>query len=227
MSHAPKCGLTLLLAALLAAAAAAQGTGHAPDPAHAAPAPDAKPTAHAADAHAGESHESRPILSFDPGAALWSIAVFAGLFLVLYKAAWPQILTALQTRERFIQESIDNARREREEADKLLARYRQQIDHARVEATAIVDEGRRDAEAVRRRIHDDARAEAEAMLARARREIELAAQSAMKSLYDQTADLVVQVSSRVISKSLGQDDHRRLVAEAIERIRADGAGRRN
>lgn len=223
MSNAPIRGLTLLLAGLLATAAWAQQTGHAPDPAHASPAQAGTSGAH----DAGGAHESRPILSFDPGAALWSIAIFAGLFLVLYKAAWPQILNALQTRERFIQESIDSARREREEADKLLARYREQIDHARVEATAIVEEGRRDAEAVRRRGQDEARKEADEMLARARREIELAAQHAMKALYDQTADLVVQVSSRVIAKSLGEEDHRRLVNEAIERIRADGGGSRN
>lgn len=163
-----------------------------------------------------------PLLSFDVAAAIWTIAVFVGLLLILRFAAWDKILKALQDREKFIRESIDGARREREEADKLLAKYKSQIDHARVEATAIVEEGRRDAEDVKRRIQEEARKESEEMIARARREIEIAGADAMKKIYDQAAELTVELAGRVIGKALSADDHRRLVAESLERSRSSG-----
>ncbi len=167
------------------------------------------------EAFGAEGEGAHPLLSFDPGSAIWSIVVFIGLLIVLRVAAWKPILKGLQQREKFIHDSIVNARHEREEADKLLAQYRQQIDKAREEATAIVEEGKRDADVVRRRIQEEARQEAEAMIARARREIDLAGKAAIKELYDKTAELAVQVAGKVIRKELSPADHRELVRESL------------
>lgn len=164
-----------------------------------------------------------PLLSFDAAAALWTIAVFVGLLIVLRVAAWGPILKALQEREKFIRESIDGAKRERQEADKLLAQYRKQVEQARIEATAIVEEGRRDAEDVKRRIQEETRKESEDMIARARREIEIAGDDAMKKIYDQAAELTVELAGRVIGKSLSADDHRRLVSESLDKARSAGS----
>ena len=132
------------------------------------------------------------------------------------------MLAALQKREDLIRSSIEDAKRERKEADKLLAKYREQIDHAREEATAIIEKGKRDVEDVRRRIHEDARKESDEMVARARREIELASQSAIKELYDHTAELVMLAAGRVVSKTLSVDDHRELVKESLDRMKSEG-----
>jgi F-type H+-transporting ATPase subunit b len=168
-------------------------------------------------ASGGESGESeRPaLLTFDPGVAIWTILVFLALLIILRATAWNPLLKALQDRETFIQDSIDSAKAQRDDAQRLLARYQAQLDRARVEATAIVDEGRRDAEVVRRRIQDETRQEADALLARARREIRLATDAALKELHDQTAELAVQVAERVISKELSPQEHNRLVNESL------------
>ena len=85
-------------------------------------------------------------------------------------------------------------------------------------------EGRRDAEVVARRVHDEARRESEELLARARREIQLAADSARKQLHDDAAELAVAVAGRVIGKELSLADHRRLVQESIREMEATGNG---
>ena len=182
-----------------------------------APAAPEESGSHAADAHG--DHDKPSLLTYDPGASIWTIIVFVALVIALRAFAWKPILRVLNDREKFIQDSIDDAKRQNEDAQKLLADYRAQLEKSREEASAIVAEGRRDAEVVRRRLQDEAREEANAMMERARREIQLATDTAVKELYDRTAQLSVQVAAGIMRKELSPDDHRRLVQESLERMK--------
>lgn len=188
---------------------------------------------HAAESAAGEAHEAAEheagehgdadgqpsILSGDLGNVVWTLVIFITLLVVLRLAAWKPILGALQNRERFILDSLTKAKQEREEADQLLRDYTQRVEKAREEATAIVEEGRRDAEVVRRQIHEQARTEADAMIERAKREIGIARDTAVKDLYDLMADMSTDVAGRIIKRQLSPDEHRRLVQESIDELR--------
>lgn len=154
------------------------------------------------------------------GNSIITLIVFGLVVAVLGKYAWPRLIKTLDDRENQIRGALERARQERIEAEKLLAEYRRQIDQAREEATAIVEEGRRDAGEVRRRIQEEARREAQAMIERAKREIQLARDAAVKELYDRSADLAVELASSIIARSLTGEDHRRLVSETLERMKA-------
>jgi F-type H+-transporting ATPase subunit b len=154
------------------------------------------------------------------GNSIITLIVFGIVVAVLGKYAWPRLIKTLDDRENQIRGALERARQERIEAEKVLAEYRRQIDQAREEATAIVEEGRRDAGEVRRRMQEEARREAQEMIERARREIQLARDTAIKDLYDRSAELAVELASSIIAKSLTADDHRRLVSETLERMKA-------
>lgn len=156
------------------------------------------------------------------GNAVITLVIFGAVVYVLGTKAWPPLLRVLGEREQTIRESLEAARRERQEAEKRLAEYEARLDRARAEATAIVDEGRRDAEAVRRRIHEEARRESDEMIARARREIQLATDTAKKDVYDLAGELAVELAGRVIQKQLSAQDHHELLRESLESIRASG-----
>lgn len=189
-------------------------------PAHAAPP--------AGDAHAADAHgdEVSPFAG-GVGNIILTLLIFGTVVVILGNKAWPVLLRTLDEREKLIRTSLEDARRERLEAEKLLVQYREQLAAARDQATAIVEEGRRDAEVVRQRIHGEAQSESEAMIARAKREIQLATDAAVKSLYDETAGLAVQIAGSVLRKELSADEHRRLVSESLERMKADASGRMN
>jgi F-type H+-transporting ATPase subunit b len=212
----------LIACAPLCVAAAALASdppagGHAPEQAQA-------PAAHGADATHGEGeHPKASIFAGGIGNAIITLIIFGTVVAVLGSKAWPAVARALEERERAIRDSLEAARREREQAEQLLKQYEQQLHKARDEATAIVEEGRRDAEVVRRRIQEEARREAEEMTARARREIQLATDAAVKELYDRTAELATQVAAGIIRKVLSAEDHRALVDESLERMKADAA----
>src|SRR5258705_423217 len=82
----------------------------------------------------------------DLGNSLGTRLIFVVVLLVLGKFAWGPILKSLQARESFILESLEKAKGERETAELRRREYEDRLSQARTEATAIVDEGRRDAE---------------------------------------------------------------------------------
>ena len=169
-------------------------------------------SAFAADPEAGGSPS---ILTGDIGNVFWTLLIFICVLVVLRKFAWNPILQALNAREKFIADSLASAQKDRQEAEQVLKDYSAKIDKAREDATEIVEEGRRDAEVVQKRIQAEARQEADAMLTRAKREIEIARDNAVKELYDQTVSLATSVAGKIVRRELTAGDHRGLLEESL------------
>lgn len=172
------------------------------------------PASFAAAAAGGENN----LFAGDLGNAVWTLVIFLLAVFVLGKFAWGPLLSTLQDRENFIRESLESAKKDREEAEARLAEYTAKLEEARAEATAIVDEGRRDAEVVKNKIEEDARGEAGKMLERAKREIEVAKSTAIRELYETSASLATEVAARVIKREVSAADHERLIKDAISQI---------
>ena len=151
----------------------------------------------------------------DLGNMVWTVVIFVAVLIVLGKYAWGPLLSSLQERERFIHDSLAQAKEDREAAEARLKEYTDKLDEARAEASEIVVEGRRDAEVVKQRIEEDARAEATRMVERAKREIDIAKQTAIKELYTTGASLATDMAARVMKREISDQDHERLIAEAL------------
>ena len=157
----------------------------------------------------------------------FTITVFVGLVVVLGLFAFKPILQGLQRREKFIRDSLTSAKRDREEAEARLKELTEKLDKARHEAGAIVDEGRRAGEAVKRRMEEEARRNGEAMIERAKREIGIARDTALRDLHEESAKLAMDMAGAVLKRQLTPEDHRRLVGEALARIKEQGRDSRN
>jgi F-type H+-transporting ATPase subunit b len=174
----------------------------------------------AAAAEAEHAEGNSNLFAGDIGNAVWTVLIFLLALAVLSKFAWGPLLGSLQARESFIRESLEKARHDREEAEARLREYEARLAQARAEATAIVDEGRRDADAVKRKIEEDTKVEADKMIERARREIQIATETATKELYTLSARLATDMAARVIRRELNPQDHERLIAESIQDLGA-------
>ena len=165
----------------------------------------------------GEGGDSN-IFAGDIGNALWTVVIFFGALFVLGKFAWGPLLEKMQAREDFIRDSLVQAKEDREAAEARLKEYEDRLNEARAEATAIVEEARRDAEVLRHRIEEEAREESDKTLDRAKREIDIARQTAVKELYDLSGRLATDIASRIVARELKPEDHERLIKEAIGEI---------
>jgi F-type H+-transporting ATPase subunit b len=170
---------------------------------------------------AAEGAEPEPgVFAGDIGVALWTVVIFGLVVFVLGKFGWPSILRGLQSREDFIFKSLADAKADREAAEARLKEYSDKLTSARGEAAQIVEEARRDAEAVKRKIEEDAKHESARLLERAKREIALAKDTAIKDLYTTAATLATQAASQIVKKSLDPKDHERLIQDAIKNLGA-------
>lgn len=162
------------------------------------------------------------LMTVDVATAIWTIVVFLLLLLLLRATAWKPVQQVLANREKFITESLEKAKADREAAEARLREYEFRLEAAGKEAAAIVEEARRDANVLKQREEEKAREEAERMVERAKREIELATDTAVKELYTRSAKLATDIASRVIRKELDAAQHERLITESIDELQTAG-----
>src|SRR5262245_12167782 len=60
----------------------------------------------------------------------WTVVTFLVLLVVLRKFAWGPLLAALAKRETTIKEAVESAQKLKDESEKLVAQYRQQLEQA-------------------------------------------------------------------------------------------------
>jgi F-type H+-transporting ATPase subunit b len=203
-------GLVLVCAAATSPRAMAQ-----PDEDHAAEA------AHEEAAH-GEGGGGNPNpLALDPDLAVFSLVVFVLLFGVLSFFAWPTISAALTEREKTIENNLAEAAAKHEEAKQLLVQHEAKLANAANEVRAMLEEARRDAEHTKTEIVAEAKAAAMAERDRALKDVERAADLAMKNIAETIANQAVDLAGKVVSRNLTPDQHSQLVRDALSTL---GAG---
>lgn len=148
----------------------------------------------------------------------WEIISFALLLFILAKFAFPAILKTLEDRERKIKDSLDQAERNRAEAEERLKEYESKLRAAAREAEGILDQAKERAQRALEENEQRLMVEAERIKGEAKREIEHEREKAVREIRGQTADLVLLVAEQVVGRSLTDADHRRLAEEALEAV---------
>jgi F-type H+-transporting ATPase subunit b len=148
----------------------------------------------------------------------WEIVSFAVLLWVLYKFAFPPLLATLETRERKIRESLEQAERHRIEAERKMQEYEAKMAAASREAEAVVAQAKERAQRLLDENEQRLMAEAERIKAEAAREIEHEGRKAVQAIRTQAADLALLVAEKVVERSLTDADHRRLADEALAAV---------
>ncbi|MDO8213095.1 F0F1 ATP synthase subunit B [Conexibacter sp. CPCC 206217] len=159
-----------------------------------------------------------PLVRVVPGLMIWTLLAFLVALFVLRKYAWPQITRVLDQRQTQIEDSIDAAERTRQEADQLLAEYRERLAEARSQADEIVAKAERAGEVAEREALDAAKDKREDMLEQTKRDIQAETQRAIQEIRREVADLTVQATEKVTKKTLSPDDQKRLVEEALSEL---------
>ena len=155
---------------------------------------------------------------FKTDLAIYTVVVFLLLLAILDKFAWPVITSALEEREKRIEDNIASAEAQHEEAKLLLAQHEAKLATAADEVRALLEEARRDAEHTKGQILADAKKSADAERDRAVRDVERAADNAMKSLAKTSANLAVDLASKVVRQNVTADQQAQLVRDALGRL---------
>ena len=151
------------------------------------------------------------LLSPHGGLMVWTLLIFVALFFILSRYAFGPITKAVEAREQALQEAIDQAKKDREEAARILAEHRAQLEGARAEAQRIIAEGRAVGEKLRVQMLEETRTQQQDLLDRARREIASERDIAIAELRKEAVDLAIAAASKVIERNLDDSANRKLV----------------
>ena len=157
-----------------------------------------------------------PLLEASPGLMIWTLVIFGITLFILKRYVFGPVGQAIEKRRSDIAQSIEEAERSRDEATALLEDYRTRLAEARREADGLREQGRKEGERQAQEIVTQAHAQRERVLADAETQISAEARSAASGLRDQVATLALLAAEKVSRRSLSDDDHRRLIEEAIE-----------
>jgi len=158
------------------------------------------------------------IADINPGLTLWAAITFLLLLVVLGKFAWGPIVKMLDEREKTIREAIDAAKKERAEAEKLLAEQKDTLAKASREAAELAKKNQLEVEALRQDLTAKAKKEADELVATARRQIAEEKAKAIAELKSQVADLAIEAAGKLVKASLDEKAQRQLVQDYIEQL---------
>jgi F-type H+-transporting ATPase subunit b len=163
------------------------------------------------------------LTDINPGLTLWTAITFLLMLVVLRKFAWGPIVSMLAQRERTIHEAIDAARKERAEAERMMAEQREALVKAQRDAAEMARRSQQDVEALRQELTARARKEADDLVTTARQQIAEEKTKALAEIKSQVADLAIDAASRLVKANLDDKAQRALVEEYIKQLPANRA----
>ncbi|HEX5752715.1 MAG TPA: F0F1 ATP synthase subunit B [Archangium sp.] len=151
-----------------------------------------------------------------PGLIFWTLVTFIIVAIILRAKAWGPILSLVEEREKQIASSIEAAKRERAEAEKLLAEQKTAIAEARRDAQEMLRRNQQEVEKFREELMARSRKEAEEFKASATREIEEQKSKAIAEVKAMAVDLSMEVASKLLNERLDDTKHRALAEQFVQ-----------
>jgi F-type H+-transporting ATPase subunit b len=163
------------------------------------------------------------IMDLRPGLTLWTAITFLLLVVILSRFAWGPIVKMLDERERTIRDAIDQAKKERAEAERMLVEQKASLAAAQREAAELAKRSKQEVEVMRQDLTARARKEADDLVAQARRQIQEEKVKAISEIKGLAADLAIDAARKLITTSLDEKSQRALVEDYIAKLPADRA----
>ena len=160
-----------------------------------------------------------PLVQLDPGLFVWTIITFLILLGVLTRFAWKPLLKALETRENEISQSLEDAKKAKQELERLSAEGDEIIAKARSEAQGIVSEGKKAAEQLTANTLNKAKEEAMANLSAAKEQIKIERDKAIVEIKGEVVNLSLSIAEKLVKKNLSKEDNKSLIDESLKNVK--------
>ena len=154
------------------------------------------------------------------GSLLVQVVNFLVLLALLYRFLYKPLTTTLESRSAAIKQQLAEAQAAREAAQRQLAEFETRLRTTQAEAQATRDRVLREAAEARERLTAEARQEAARLVGEAQTQVAQEVRRARSELRAEVGTLATQIAERLIGKSLRDEDHQRLVREAVARLEA-------
>jgi len=162
-------------------------------------------------------HEGGGLISLDKSLIVQAINFLILLF-ILQRLFYKPFLAKMGERTAAIQKSLDEAQAARAEATRQQEENETRLRAAHAEAAAIRAQAMKEASQEQKRLVDAARAESQRLVESAKAQMDADVRRAREELRREVADLATAVAEKLVRRSLRDEDHRRIVADAITKV---------
>jgi F-type H+-transporting ATPase subunit b len=151
------------------------------------------------------------LLDVNPGLIIWTIVTFIILLFLLKKVAWKPILSALDQREKEIKDSLEQAEKANEEAQKILDENQASLAKAEEESKKIIEQSRAYAENLKEQMMKESKEQAKKIVNDAGEEIQQQKDAAFEELKEQIAEIAVDAAEKIMKENLDAEKNKQIV----------------
>ncbi|NRB49213.1 MAG: F0F1 ATP synthase subunit B [Saprospiraceae bacterium] len=141
----------------------------------------------------------------EPGLFVWTVLIFSVFWWLMAKYAFKPIQQALKAREDDIQNSLDEAKRAREEMANLNAENEKLLAQASEERAKILKEAKEAKQAIIAEAKEKAKEEAKKIVANAKNDIENLRMAAVTDLKNQVGNISIEIAEKILREQLKGD----------------------
>jgi len=151
------------------------------------------------------------------GLIFWTTVVFSLLLLVLKKYAWKPILSAVDERNKSIEDALKAADKAKEEMLSLNADNERILMEAKKERDILLKEGREIKDSIIAEAKDKAKIESDKILITAKEQINNEKMKAITELKNQVAEISIDIAEKILKSELSdKNKQKELIAEALK-----------
>jgi F-type H+-transporting ATPase subunit b len=158
------------------------------------------------------------MLQINPGLIVWTIATFVLLLIVLKKIAWKPLMGALESREKNIRETLEEAEEAKREAARILNENKLAMERANDEASRILRDGRTLAEQMKNELLAKAQENAKSIVDQAKAEIQREKETALLQVRNEVADLAITVAEKILDQELDTKKQKKIVDTELQKL---------
>ncbi|MEY4673851.1 MAG: hypothetical protein RL148_1635 [Planctomycetota bacterium] len=151
------------------------------------------------------------LLEFSPGAAVWTWIAFLVALPLMWKFVYGPITSALEDRDRKVDDAIHAAEAARKQAEEQAAKAQEALAKAQAEARTMVQEAISRAERQGAEALAKAQADAKAQLDKAREEIAAEKRQALQEIRGVAVELTMAATGRLLQQRIDDSASRKLV----------------
>lgn len=154
------------------------------------------------------------------GFVVWSSVAFILLLVILRKFAWKPILSAIDDRERSIENALESAAKAKDEMARLTSENEQLLKQARIERDEILKEAKELKDQIVNDAKTSAQEEGAKMIEKAKIEINNQKAAALAEVKNQVATLSLEIAEKVLRKQFeDQNKQEALVTDLLKEVK--------
>jgi F-type H+-transporting ATPase subunit b len=143
-----------------------------------------------------------PLITPDPGLAIWAIIIFSILIFLLSKFAFKPIVASLTERQESIQNALDSATKAKEEMVALQAKNEDLLKEAKEERNRMLAETKELSVKILEESREKAKLEYARLIENARKDFQNEKTAALMQLKNEAGKLAIDISEKLLKKEL-------------------------